>query len=74
MKKFGLESANSVRTPMSPNIKLIVDLLGKSVDPSLYRSMIGSFLYLTASRPNISYSVGVWECVLDIKLIPKNLI
>ena len=42
---------------MSPNIKLTVDLLGKSVDSYLYRSMIGSLLYLTASRPNISYSV-----------------
>ena len=59
MKKFGLESASSVRTPMSPNVKLTVDLLGKSVDSSLYRSMIGSLLYLTASRPDISYSVGV---------------
>ena len=59
VKKFGLESASSVRTPMSPNLKLTVDLLGKSVNPSLYRSMIGSLLYLTASRPDISYSVGV---------------
>ena len=59
VKKFGLESASSVRTPMSPNVKLTVDLSGKSVDSSLYRSMIGSLLYLTTSRPNISYSVGV---------------
>ena len=59
VKKFGLESASSVRTPMSLNVKLTVDLLGKSVDPSLYKSMIGSLLYLTASRPDISYSVGV---------------
>ena len=59
VKKFDLESTNSVRTPMSPNVKLTVDLLGKSVDSSLYRSMIGSLLYLTASRPDISYSVGV---------------
>ena len=44
---------------MSPNVKLTVDLLGKSVDLSLYRSMIGSLLYLTARRPDISYSVGV---------------
>ncbi|XP_065638159.1 secreted RxLR effector protein 161-like [Quercus suber] len=44
---------------MSPNVKLTVNLLGKSDDPSLYRSMIGSFLYLTANRPDISYSVGV---------------
>ena len=50
---------NPIKTPMSPNIKLTVDLLGKSVDSSLYRSMIGSLLYLTASRPDISYSVGV---------------
>ena len=72
MKKVGLESASSVRTPMSSNIKLTVNLLGKSVDSSLYRSMIGSLLYLTASILDISYNVGV--CVLDIRLIPKSLI
>ena len=60
MKKLGLESTSSVRTPMSPNVKLIVDLLGKNVDSSLYRSMIGSLLYLPTNRPNISYSVGVY--------------
>ena len=38
VKKFGLESTSSVRTPMSPNVKLIVDLLGKSVDSSLYKN------------------------------------
>ena len=59
MKKFGIESTSSVRTPMSSNVKLNVDLLGKSVDPSLYRNMIGSLFYLTASRPDISYSVRV---------------
>ena len=44
---------------MSPNVKLIVDLLGKNVDSSLYKSMIGSLLYLTASKPDISYSMRV---------------
>ena len=60
MKKFGLEFASFVKTPMSPNVKLIIDLIGNSVDPSLYRSLIGSLLYLTTSRPNISYSMGVY--------------
>ena len=59
MKKFGLESASSIRTIMSPNVKLTMDLLGKSVDSSLCRTMIGSLLYLTASRTDFSYSVGV---------------
>ena len=69
VKKFGLESTSSVQTPMSPNVKLTIDLLGKSVDPSLYRSMIGSLLYLTANRPDISYSAGV--CA-RYQLIPKS--
>ena len=59
MKKFGLESASFVKTPISPNVKLTMDLLGKSVDSSLYRTMIGSLFYLTASRTDISYGVGV---------------
>ena len=35
MKKFDLESTSSIRTPMSPNVKLTVDLIVKSVDSSL---------------------------------------
>ena len=71
VKMFGLEFASFVRTPMSSNVKLTVDLLGKNVDSSLYESMISSLLYLTASRLDI---VIVWECVLNIRLIPKSLI
>ena len=54
VKKFGLDSTSPIGTPMSPNVKLTIDLLGKSVDSSLYRGMIGSLLYLTASR--VGYS------------------
>ena len=59
VKKFGLDYASPIRTPMRPNVKLTIDLLGKSVDSSLYRGMIGSLIYLTTGRPNISYNVGV---------------
>jgi hypothetical protein len=44
---------------MSTTVKISSDLARKSVDPSLYRSMIGSILYLTASRPDIAFSVRV---------------
>ncbi|KAH9780167.1 hypothetical protein KPL71_007985 [Citrus sinensis] len=41
VKMFGLDSAKHLRTPMSTNAKLTVDDSGFSVDPSIYRSMIG---------------------------------
>jgi hypothetical protein len=59
VKRFGLDGKSHARTPMSTSVKISSDLAGKSVDPSLYRSMIGSLLYLTASRPDIAFSVGV---------------
>ncbi|KAB2612682.1 hypothetical protein D8674_034998 [Pyrus ussuriensis x Pyrus communis] len=58
VKKFGLHSAKPVSNPMATTTKLHKDPNGKSVDQTLYRSMIGSLLYLTASRPDISFSVG----------------
>ena len=57
LKKFGLENTKHMRTPMGSNIKLTKDENGVSVDPSLYRSMTGSLLYLIASRPYICFSV-----------------
>ena len=57
IKKFGMEDATPVSTPMSTSIKLDSDEKGKSVDIKLYRSMIGSLLYLTTSRLDIMFSV-----------------
>jgi spore germination protein GerM len=59
VKWFGLDGKSHARTPMSTNVKMSVDLTSKQVDPTLYRSIIGSLLYLTASRPDIAFSVGV---------------
>ena len=44
---------------MAANAKLTNDPLGEFVDVALYKSMIGCLLYLTASRPNIAFSVSV---------------
>jgi hypothetical protein len=59
VKWFGLDGKSHARTPMSTSVKISSDLAGKPVDPSLYRSMIGSLLYLTADRPDIAFNVGV---------------
>nr|GEW31499.1 retrovirus-related Pol polyprotein from transposon TNT 1-94 [Tanacetum cinerariifolium] len=57
VKKYGLNSTDSVDTPMIENKKLDEDLQGKQVDATLYRGMIGSLMYLTASRPDLSSDV-----------------
>jgi len=57
LKKFGMEKAKHVKTPMSSNGHLDLNDEGKPVDQKLYRSMIGSLLYLCASRPDIMLSV-----------------
>nr|GEW27088.1 retrovirus-related Pol polyprotein from transposon TNT 1-94 [Tanacetum cinerariifolium] len=51
LKKYGFEPFDLVDTPMVDKSKLDEDKEGKAVDPSHYRGMIGTLLYLTASRP-----------------------
>ena len=57
VKRFGLENTSGKPTPMSTTTHREKDELGKNVDQKLYRSMICSLLYLTASRPDIMMSV-----------------
>ncbi|GJY33624.1 retrovirus-related pol polyprotein from transposon TNT 1-94 [Tanacetum coccineum] len=57
LKKFGLEDSKPMKTPMSTETKLTKDEEGESIDNTKYRGMIGSLLYLTASRPDIMFSV-----------------
>jgi hypothetical protein len=59
VKQFGLDRKSHARTPMSTSVKISANLTGKQVDPTLYRSIISSLLYLIASRPDINFSVGV---------------
>ena len=63
VKKFGLENVNHKRNPAPTHLKLSKDEKGVSVDHSLYRIMISSLRYLTASRLNITFSSGV--CARD---------
>ena len=57
LEKFGMSDASPCKTPMPTKITLTEDTNGTPFDPSTYRSMIGSLLYLCASRPDIMFSV-----------------
>jgi len=59
LKRFGMDSAKPIDTPVSASIRLIMDDGSLSVKEKIYKDMIGSLLYLTASRPDIVFSVGL---------------
>ncbi|GJS49883.1 putative ribonuclease H-like domain-containing protein [Tanacetum coccineum] len=56
LKKFGFTDVKTTSTPMETQ-KPLLDEDGEEVDVHLYRSMIGSLMYLTSSRPNIMFAV-----------------
>lgn len=72
MKEFEVEKASHNRTSVATHVKLTKDYNGVDVDQNLYRGMIGRLLYVTVSRPDITFDVGVhvndrmlmieWEC------------
>jgi Reverse transcriptase (RNA-dependent DNA polymerase) len=57
VKKFGLDDCKTSKRPMAIDANLGADEGGRSTDIQQYRAMIGSLLYLTASRPNIMFFV-----------------
>nr|GEX31882.1 uncharacterized mitochondrial protein AtMg00810-like [Tanacetum cinerariifolium] len=57
LKKYGFESCDQVDTLMVEKSKLDEDKEGKAVDPSHYSGMIGTLLYLTASRPDLQFAI-----------------
>ncbi|KAK2446248.1 putative mitochondrial protein [Trifolium repens] len=59
LKKFKMDDANPVSTPMECGIKLSKHDEGERVDPSLFKSLVGSLRYLTCTRSDILYAVGV---------------
>ncbi|GKA18017.1 putative ribonuclease H-like domain-containing protein [Tanacetum coccineum] len=57
LKKFDFATVKTTSTPIETNKELVKDEEAESVDVHLYRSMIGSLMYLTASRPDIMFAV-----------------
>nr|GFB36159.1 retrovirus-related Pol polyprotein from transposon TNT 1-94 [Tanacetum cinerariifolium] len=57
LKKFRMDSCDSVDTSMVHRLKLDEDLSGTPVDQTRFRSMVGSLMYLTAIRPDLVFAV-----------------
>nr|GEU72296.1 hypothetical protein [Tanacetum cinerariifolium] len=66
LKKFDFLSVKTVSTPIKTKKPVVKDKEAANVDIHLYRSMLASLMYLTASRPNIIYlkgepKLGLWD-------------
>ncbi|KAA0052830.1 putative mitochondrial protein [Cucumis melo var. makuwa] len=59
VKKFGLDKSQQQRTPAATYVKITKDSDGESINHKHYRSMIGNSLYLTTSRSDIAYVMGI---------------
>ncbi|GJS36193.1 retrovirus-related pol polyprotein from transposon TNT 1-94 [Tanacetum coccineum] len=57
LKKYGMDLSDPVDTPMVDRLKLDEDLMGIPVDQTRFRGMVGSLMYLTASRPDLVFAV-----------------
>ncbi|KAK2981345.1 hypothetical protein RJ640_013136 [Escallonia rubra] len=59
LSKFRMKDCNPVAIPAETCIELRVDSNRKSVNPTLYKSMVGSLRYLTFTRSFITYAIGL---------------
>nr|GFA29015.1 uncharacterized mitochondrial protein AtMg00810-like [Tanacetum cinerariifolium] len=57
LKKFGFSEVKTASTPMETSKPLMKDEDGQEVDVCIYKSMIGSLMYLTSLRPDIMFVI-----------------
>ncbi|GKA83450.1 retrovirus-related pol polyprotein from transposon TNT 1-94, partial [Tanacetum coccineum] len=60
LRKYGIELSDPVDTPMVAKSKLDEDTQGKAVDPTHYHGMVGTLMYLTANRPDLTFVVCMY--------------
>jgi hypothetical protein len=58
LKRFDMLECKSMNTPMEAKLKLLVDTSSDLIDATLYRQIIGLLMYLTNTRPDISFAVN----------------
>ncbi|KAH9308033.1 hypothetical protein KI387_035944, partial [Taxus chinensis] len=59
LARFHMSDCKSSPTPFLSGIKLVSDCSSPLVDGTLYRQLVGSLIYLTHTRPDLSYAIGI---------------
>eukprot|EP00253_Pinus_taeda_P014393 PITA_14393 len=74
LKKYGMEDLKPVCTPIVTGCSLSANDESPVVHQPTYRSMIGSLLYLTGTRPDIMHAVGMMQIGLEAWMTGKALV
>ena len=61
LEKFKMGTCNAVSTPIAIELRLTREGEGRNINPTLFKSLIGSLRYLTITGPDIVYGVGLFE-------------
>ncbi|GJX15402.1 putative ribonuclease H-like domain-containing protein [Tanacetum coccineum] len=72
LKKFRFTKVKTASTPMETRKPLLKDKDGEEVDVHMYRSMIGSLMYLTSSRPDIMFAVLDANSTTEVKYVAAS--
>jgi len=59
LSRFGMQDSNAVKNPMVPGTRLSKDTGEKGVEETLFKQLVGSLMYLTATRPDLMYTVSL---------------
>ncbi|CAL8134096.1 unnamed protein product [Prunus armeniaca] len=71
LEKFGMNNSNLVKNPIVPGCKLSKDEKGAKVDASVFKQVVGSLMYLTATRPDLMYGVSLISRFMSCPTILK---
>ncbi|PNX57831.1 copia-type polyprotein, partial [Trifolium pratense] len=65
LSKFGMENCNAVSSPIMPGCKLVKNETEKASDEKRYKQIVGSLMYLLATRPDLAFSVCLVARFMD---------
>jgi len=66
-----MEDSNSVKTPIEIEIKLTKEGDGRTIDATYFKQILGSLRYLTCTRPNICYDVGLVSRQVHLQAVKR---
>lgn len=73
LQRFSMQDSKEVGNPIVPGTKLSKDEKGKIVDATNYKRIVGSLMYLAATRPDLSFSISVISRFME-KPTEKHLV